>query len=82
MSCSRGDLSLSAPASCLAWGRSDKGLQHQRVHTGGLIEGHGGSLLSGGDALLVWLRDFAIIVLPVGGIIGGTPHMLNQNRCN
>ena len=38
-------LCLGAPASFFAWGNSDDSLQHQRVHTGGLMEGHSGGLL-------------------------------------
>ena len=40
----RGGLSLGVPASFLAWGSSDQSLQR---HTGGLVEGRSGDLLSG-----------------------------------
>ena len=66
MSHSRGGLSLGVPPSSLAWGNSDQSPQRQRVHTGGLVEGRSGGLLSVGDAHSVWLRDLANIVVSRG----------------
>ena len=38
----------------------------QRVHTGGLVEGRSGGLLSGGNTHSVWFRDLANIVVSRG----------------
>ena len=48
MPCPRDDLSLGVPASFLAWSSSDQSPHRQRVSTRGLVEEHGGGLLSGG----------------------------------
>ena len=68
MPCSRGDLSLTVPASFLTWDTSDQSLQHQRVHIGGLVE----------DVHSVWLCNLTLS--SVGGVVGGVLHMLKQNR--
>ena len=66
MPCSFGGLSLSVPPSSLAWGSSDQIRQCLRVHTGGLVEGCSGSLVSGGDAHSVWLHNLANIAISRG----------------
>ena len=62
---------------------------------GGLVEGHSGSLLSGGDTYSARLCNLAITLSSVRGIVGGVIAMssvrgivggviamLNQNRCH
>ena len=66
MLCPRGALSLSVPASSLAWGSSDQSTQRQRVYRGRLVEGRSGGLLSGGDAHSAWLPDLANTVVSRG----------------
>ena len=79
MPCSHGGLSLSVPPSSLAWGSSDQSPQYQRVHIGGLVEGHSGGLLSGGDVHSVWPHNLANIVIS-RSIVGGVLCMFNHDR--
>ena len=76
---SRSGLSLGVPPSSLARDSSDQNPQRQRIHTGGLVEGRSGGLLSGGT---LTQSDSAteLTLSSVARTVGGVLRMLNQNR--